>query len=113
MEIHQREESNVTILEIIGEIDLYNSQEIRHVLQDLASKADARVLMNLARVNFIDSSGIGSLIAGATALQKAKGRLCLVNLQSPVKRVLEITAVNTFFEIHDAEASALASLASN
>jgi anti-sigma B factor antagonist len=67
------------------------------------------VLLNLADVNYIDSSGLGALVSGYTTLTNQQGQLKLVNLDRKVHDLLRITKLLTVFEVYDDETAALKS----
>ncbi len=109
MEIQQREKDGVVILDIQGEIDLYNAPEIKETIQKLIDQQKYNVLINLAKVSYIDSSGIGALISSLSNLKKYQGALKITNVYASVKKVFELTKLTSFFEIYDSEEEALAS----
>jgi anti-sigma B factor antagonist len=66
------------------------------------------MLLNLAEVSYIDSSGIGELVSGFTTVSNAGGSLKLLNLTKRIQDLLQITKLYTIFEVFDDEAAALA-----
>ena len=70
MEISQREADKVVILDIQGEIDLYNAPEIKDTIQKLIEAQKYNIIINLEKVSYIDSSGIGALISSLSNLKK-------------------------------------------
>ena len=109
MEINKREVGNVTILDITGEIDLYNASEIKEIVNQLIEEQKFNVIINLEKVTYIDSSGIGALIASVTNLKKYQGGLKIINVYSSVRKVFELTKLTSFFEIYDSEEEAIKS----
>lgn len=80
-------------------IDAHNSADLKALLSQLFESHDGPVIVQLAQVRFIDSSGLGALLSGhKQALAKAS-RLVLVNIQQPVLAMFEITRLNRVFEI--------------
>lgn len=108
MEISQREKDAITILDIQGEIDLYNAPEIKDIIQKLIEAQKYNVIMNLEKVSYIDSSGIGALISSLSNLKKYQGGLKIINVYASVKKVFELTKLTSFFEIYESEGEALA-----
>ncbi len=94
------------ILEVVGEVDLYNADLLKQHLREV-SEAGAHAVVNLGRVAYIDSSGIGALISGRGALEKSGGSLRLCEIQPSVLQVMQMTRLVSFFDIHDTEATAL------
>ena len=110
MEISQREKDAITILDIQGEIDLYNAPEIKDIIQKLIEAQKYNVIINLEKVSYIDSSGIGALISSLSNLKKYQGGLKIINVYASVKKVFELTKLTSFFEIYESEGEALAKL---
>ncbi|MBN8220093.1 MAG: STAS domain-containing protein [Turneriella sp.] len=108
MEISQREKDGITILDIQGEIDLYNAPEIKDIIQKLIEAQKYNVIINLEKVSYIDSSGIGALISSLSNLKKYQGGLKIINVYASVKKVFELTKLTSFFEIYESEGEALA-----
>ena len=107
MEITKRENNGVAILDINGEIDLYNAPEIKEIINSLISEQKTNVIINLEKVSYIDSSGIGALISSLSNLKKYQGGLKIINVFASVRKVFELTKLTSFFEIYDSEEEAL------
>lgn len=72
MEITRRESGNIVILDINGEIDLYNAPEIKDVIAKLIEEQKYYTIINLEKVSYIDSSGIGALISSLSNLKNIR-----------------------------------------
>ena len=107
MEITQRENGGIVIMDIQGEIDLYNAPEIKDNIQKLIEAQKYNIIINLEKVSYIDSSGIGALISSLSNLKKYQGGLKIINVYASVKKVFELTKLTSFFEICDSEEEAL------
>ncbi|MEU7999382.1 STAS domain-containing protein [Micromonospora sp. NPDC049060] len=101
-----------TVLEVRGELDLATSPQLREGLQQLVDAADRQVVVDLAEVGFMDSSGLGALVVTFKALREAGGRLCLAALQPAVRSVLTVTSVDRVIDIYDSVQAAEADLPS-
>ncbi len=100
----------VTVLDLSGRIVLGDgSDTLRESLRDLVSRGQKKVLLNLADVNYIDSSGLGALVSGYTSLASQQGQLKLLNLTKKVHDLLQITKLLTVFEVFDNENAAIQS----
>ncbi|EPG68141.1 anti-sigma factor antagonist [Leptospira semungkisensis] len=108
MEITRRESGNIVILDINGEIDLYNAPEIKDVIAKLIEEQKYYTIINLEKVSYIDSSGIGALISSLSNLKKYQGGLKIINVAGSVRKVFELTKLTSFFEIFDNEPDAVA-----
>lgn len=109
MKISERSVGEATILDIVGNIDLSSSPELRKVLlRELKEKRTARVIVNLTEVRYIDSSGVASLVEGLKASRDTGLRFALVGLSKGAREVLQLSRLIKIFEIHDNEEQALA-----
>ncbi|MBE9058449.1 STAS domain-containing protein [Sphaerospermopsis sp. LEGE 08334] len=88
-------------------LDITTAWQFRLKLQECISKLSRHVVVNLEQVNFIDSSGLTSLVAGMRDADKAKGSFCICNIHPEAKLVFEVTMMDTVFEIFETEAEAL------
>jgi len=99
-----RQRGSVTIVDISGRIVLgEESAALRDLVGDLLNKEHRQILFNLADVNYIDSAGLGSLVAAFTSVRKQKGELKLLNLTNKVHDVMQITKLYTVFDIMNDE----------
>lgn len=110
MKISNRQVDGVTILDLSGRITLgEGSVQLRDAVRDLLSKGQKHILLNLADVNYIDSSGIGELVSAFTTVRNQGGELKLLKLTKKVHDLLQITKLYTVFDVKDDEAAAIAS----
>ncbi|HXD90485.1 MAG TPA: STAS domain-containing protein [Candidatus Binataceae bacterium] len=108
MQISTRRMDKTTILDIAGDIDLAHSSEVRRmVLIEFREKRTPRVILNLLEVNYIDSSGVASLVEGLKASRDVGSRLILFGLSPIAHEVLQLSRLLTIFEIYDTEEKAL------
>ena len=108
MEISARRMDKMTILDISGDIDLAHSSEVRRIiLLEFREKRTPRVILNLLKVNYIDSSGVASLVEGLKASRDVGSRLILFGLSPIAHEVLQLSRLLKIFEIHDTEEQAL------
>lgn len=107
MDISSRAKGEVVILDISGEIDLYNAPEIKDIVNKLIEQKKYNVVINLKEVTYIDSSGIGALISSLSNLKKYQGGLKIINVFASVKKVFELTKLTSFFDIYDSEEEAV------
>ena len=108
--IASRELDGVTVLDLSGRITLgEGSVQLRDAVRGLISKGQKRILLNLADVNYIDSSGLGELVSAFTTAKNQQADVKLLNLTKKVHDLLQLTKLYTVFDIKDDEASAIAS----
>jgi len=109
-----RQSGSVAIVDMKGRIVLgEESAAVRDLTRDLLSKGHRNILFNLGNVDYIDSSGLGSLVGAFTSVKKQGGELKLLNLTDKVESVLQITKLYTVFDILDDEAVAVKSFKEN
>ena len=109
MQISARRIDNITIFDVIGDIDLANSPEVRKaLLKELRESRVPRVVMNMSRVRYIDSSGVAPLVEGLKASRDVGSRFILFGLSPAAREVLQLSRLLKIFEVHDTEEQALA-----
>jgi anti-sigma B factor antagonist len=110
MKISTRQVDGVTVVDCSGRITLgEGSVTLRETVSQLLAKNQKKILLNLADVNYIDSSGIGELVSAFTTVRKQGGDLKLLNLTKKVHDLLQITKLYTVFDVKDDEAAAVKS----
>lgn len=110
LNIKQRQAGDVAVLDLDGEVRIGDSATaLRGAIRELVSSGKQKILLNLAGVKYIDSSGIGELIANYTTVGRTGGQLKLLSLTEKVQDLLVITKLLTVFDVYDNEADALAS----
>jgi len=110
MEILQRREGNVVILDIYGAISLGESKEkFVRVMDELLSQQDVNVLVNFSGINYVDSTGIGELVGYLNKFVESNRQLKILKPHERILKLLQITKLDTMFEIYDDEEQALRS----
>ena len=105
-----REAGAITIVDLSGRIALgEGSALLRKTIRDLLENGQTRILLNLGDVNYIDSSGIGELVSGFTAVRGRSGELKLLNLTKKVHDLLQLTKLFTVFDVYTDEGTAIGS----
>ena len=106
----KRSIDGVTILDLSGDIQMGQGNDYLHrTLHSLIDEGTTKVLVNLANISYIDSSGLGELVSGFTTMEKAGGELKLLNLTQRVSELMMITKLLTVFDTFDDERMAIAS----
>lgn len=110
LNISERQAGDVTILDLSGKITIgEGSVALRNTIRRLLGEGKKSILLNLASVGYIDSSGIGELVSSFTAVNKESGKLKLLSLTQKIQDLLAITKLLTVFDTFDDEGSALSS----
>src|SRR5437762_3216266 len=108
LDLKERQAGDVTILDLSGEVRIgEGSITLRDTIRNLADQGKKKLLLNLRGVKYIDSSGIGELIANYTTVSRQGGQLKLLNLTDKIQSLLVITKLLTVFDTYDNEAEAL------
>jgi anti-sigma B factor antagonist len=105
-----REVGDVTVIDMDGRITLgEGSALLRDLIRENLANGHRKIVMNLAGINYIDSSGLGELVSGYRLIKSEGGEVKLLNLNKKVTDLLQITKLYTVFDVHNEEAEALAS----
>ena len=103
-----RDVNGVTIVDIKGRVVLAEeSAALRELVANLVGKGQRKILLNFVDVNYMDSSGLGSLVSSLVRVRMYDGELKLLNLRERVHEIMQVTKLNTVFEIMDDEAVAV------
>jgi len=109
VQISSRELDKTTIFDLTGDIDLANSPVVRKaLLREMRDKRTPRVVMNMSKVRYIDSSGVASLVEGLKASRDVGSRFILFGLSTSAREVLQLSRLLRIFEVYDNEEQALA-----
>jgi anti-sigma B factor antagonist len=105
-----REINGVTVIDLDGRITLGDgSALLRDLIHENVGNGHKKLLLNLAGVNYLDSTGLGELVSGYRFVKSQGGELKLLNLSKKVSDLLQITKLYAVFDIHNDEAQAVAS----
>ncbi|MBE9250528.1 STAS domain-containing protein [Dolichospermum sp. LEGE 00240] len=99
--------STIIMLTPAGRLDITTAWQFRLKLQECISKLSRHIVIDLGQVNFIDSSGLTSLVAGMRDADKVKGSFRICNIHPEAKLVFEVTMMDTVFEIFETQEEAL------
>ena len=108
MKTSTRQIADATIVDVVGHIDLHSSSDLRKVLQEtLRDKTALRVVVNLQRVDYMDSSGVAALVEGLKTSMGLNTRFVLCGLGPAVKEILKLTQLLSVFQVCESEEQAL------
>ena len=111
MNIIERKLNDVTVLDLEGAIALEENRQLRKRITAIIDAGARKLIVNMARVPYMDGSGMGELISCYTTLQRVSGRLKLHHLSDRLQYLLGITKLTSVFETFDSEPAAVASFA--
>jgi len=105
-----REVGGVVVIDMDGRITLSEGSELlRDLIREKLDAGHKKIVMNLAEISYIDSTGLGELVSGYRQIKTEGGELKLLNLNKKVSDLLQITKLYTVFDIHTDEAQAVTS----
>jgi len=108
LEIEPRDREGITILELKGRITMGDEvSSFRQKIRDLAKTPDSKVILNMQHVDYIDSTGLGAIVMGSSAVRGAGGTIKLVYLNRRNVELLVSTKLATIFEIFNDEQDAV------
>ena len=108
LKINERRVGKVTILDIEGNLRIgEGSAQLQQAIRRLLAEGQNQILLNLGQVAYIDSSGLGEMVAAHVATSKSGGEIKLLHLTQRVRELMTITKLVTVFESYETEAGAL------
>lgn len=112
MKITQREVDNAVILDLNGKLTGGpDADTFREVFKSLIDQGKKNIIVNLEKVSWINSTGLGILISGYTSVRRGGGDLVIMHASDRIESILYVTKLNLLFKAYDGESEALASFA--
>jgi anti-sigma B factor antagonist len=108
LELGHYSKDGIEVVNVEGEIDIYTAPRLRELLIDLASKNNYQLIVNLEKVGFLDSTGLGVLVGGLKRVRAHDGSLDLVCTQERILRIFRITGLTKVFGIYQTVDQAIA-----
>ncbi len=110
MKIRQREVDDVVILDLDGKLTGGpDAETFRNIFKGLINEGKKNIVVNLERVSWINSTGLGILISGYTSVRKGGGDLVLIHVGDRIESILYVTKLNLLFSAFDNEEEAIKS----
>jgi anti-sigma B factor antagonist len=110
MEMINKQIEGATVLQLTGRFDAYAAPPVEEFFQKLNLDPASRVIINLSQVDFIDSTGLATLIIGMKRCRQQQVELVLCGIQQPVHIIFELTRLETVFTIVNTEEDAIAQM---
>jgi anti-sigma B factor antagonist len=102
LQIAEAETNGITVLTLSGRVTLgQESNQLRTKIKDILAQGKTRLILDLADISYIDSAGLGTLVAGYTSAQSQGASMKLANLTKKFNEQLHITKLVTVFEVYD------------
>ncbi len=99
MDINIKKNSNQILFELDGSLDIYTSLDLKSALEEHVNGDNLEVIIDMERLNYIDSSGIGILIKALNYVQGLNGKLIVANLKPVIEKVFKVSGLTSYFEI--------------
>ncbi len=106
LEITIKNEGDITIIDLAGEVDAYTSSRFREVMLQAIEDGVPNLIVKMVNVEYIDSSGLGALVGGLKRVSEKNGKIVVVSDSPQVKKVFEITGLEKVFKLFDNEEAA-------
>ena len=103
--------SNIPVVEMEGEVDVYTAPQLKQQLLSLLEAGNSHMVVDLTRVEYLDSTALGVLIGGLKRVRERDGNLPLICPSPRIRRVFEITGLDKIFDIYNSEGEAKTELA--
>ena len=118
MQVNLRHKGSITILDIEGKVIGADALALRDIIQQQIQKTERQaeperkinIILNLERVQIMDSSGLGVLVASHTTIQRNQGNIVLLSLGGNVRSLIVMAKLMTIFDCYDTEAEAIAGI---
>jgi anti-sigma B factor antagonist len=108
LKLEHHTEDDLEVVEVEGEIDVYTAPRLRELLIDLVNKGHFNLVVNMEKVEFLDSTGLGVLVGGLKRVRAHDGSLDLVCTQERILKIFRITGLTKVFGIYDSVGDAKA-----
>lgn len=89
------------VVDVEGEVDVFTAPKLREQIIGLLTAGNDRIVVNLEKVDFMDSTGLGVLVGGLKRVKEKDGSLALAGAHGTVLRVLSVTGLNSVFPLHE------------
>lgn len=107
LKIESKEEEGIGIITLEGEVDVYTAPKLKSRLIDLVDEGKYNIIVDLQKVEFMDSSGLGVLVGGLKRVKSHQGSIVLVCTQENILKIFRITGLVKVFPIYSTEVEAL------
>lgn len=101
LKLDHHNQDGVEIVDVEGEIDVYTAPRLRELLIDLVNNGSYQLVVNMEKVEFLDSTGLGVLVGGLKRVRAHDGSLDLVCTQERILKIFRITGLTKVFGIHE------------
>lgn len=108
MDVNTRKEGPWAVIEVDGEIDAHTAPALKEAVARSIDQGERRIVVDLQRVSFMDSSGLGVLVSALKRIEGRGGELRIATASRPIRRVMEITGLDKVLQLYSAASEATA-----
>ncbi|MGH2785329.1 MAG: STAS domain-containing protein [Actinomycetota bacterium] len=101
IKVETRMSGDWAVVEVEGEVDVFTAPKLREQMIALLTAGNDRIVVNLAKVDFMDSTGLGVLVGALKRVKEKDGSLAIAGAHGTVLRVLSVTGLSSVFPLHD------------
>jgi anti-sigma B factor antagonist len=98
MEITKRKSGDTIVIDISGSLDIYTATDFKTFLHNNVNSENPKVILNMEKLNYIDSSGIGMLIKSLNYMKEWNGQLQLANLRESLQKIFKVAGLTAYFQ---------------
>ena len=99
MEIKSRKSGDFCVIELEGSLDIYTATDFRNYVENLLNREDNKVVIDMSKLKYVDSSGIGMLIKELNFVKELQGVFKIANLKPHVEKVFSVAGLKSYFQI--------------
>lgn len=107
----QSEANGIAVVNVQGEVDVYTAPRLREELHRCLDQGNHQIIVNLAEVAYMDSSGLGVLIGALKRAREEKGDLLVAAPNARISRILDVTGLSKIFNVRDTVPAAVTAMA--
>lgn len=107
MKIHLKKKNEVQVFELDGDVDFHTSPKLRDQLLKVIEQQSSKILVNLRKVGYIDSSGLATFVEALQKSKRSNSQIVLAELEAAVRSVFEIAKLDAVFTLAGSEDEAL------
>jgi anti-sigma B factor antagonist len=107
LETEFRDIDGIKVLDVAGEIDVYTAPQFKEAVNSVLAAGQKHLVINMANVTYMDSSGFGALLSATKRLRPSGGSVNLVKCSGAIDRILKITRLNTVFSTFESVEEAI------
>jgi len=102
-----RTESGVSVIDVSGQLDAFTTPDVKAEFKKLTDARNYKLVLNLQKVDYVNSTGIGAIVAVAQQVRRRKGDLKLFGMKEDIRKVFDLVGASKILEIFETEQEAI------